>query len=38
MPRMSSFHEFEMADIQGETVGFEKFRDQVSLVVNVASK
>lgn len=35
---MSSFHEFEMADIQGETVGFEKFRDQVSLVVNVASK
>ena len=35
---MSAFHEFEMADIEGETVGFEKFRDQVSLVVNVASK
>ena len=35
---MSAFHEFQMADIEGQTVGFEKFRDQVSLVVNVASK
>ena len=35
---MSSFYEFEMNDINGEAVAFGKFRDQVSLVVNVASK
>ena len=35
---MSSFHEFEMTAIGGESVAFAKFRDQVSLVVNVASK
>ena len=35
---MSSFFDFEMNDINGESVAFDKFRDQVSLVVNVASK
>lgn len=35
---MSSFFDFEMNDIDGDTVAFAKFRDQVSLVVNVASK
>lgn len=35
---MSRFHEFEMTDIEGNTVGFDKFRDRVALVVNVASK
>jgi len=35
---MSSFFDFEMNDITGESVAFSTFRDQVSLVVNVASK
>lgn len=35
---MSQFYEFEMTDIDGTSVGFERFRDQVALVVNVASK
>ena len=35
---MSTFHDFEMASITGETIGFERFRDQYTLVVNVASK
>lgn len=35
---MSSFFDFEMDDINGTSVTFDKFRDQVSLVVNVASK
>ncbi len=35
---MSNFFDFEMNDIDGEAVAFSKFRDQVSLVVNVASK
>jgi glutathione peroxidase-family protein len=35
---MSSFFDFEANDIGGETVALSKFRDQVSLVVNVASK
>ena len=35
---MSEFHEFHMTGIDGEDVGLGKFRDQVSLVVNVASK
>ena len=35
---MTSFFDFEMPDIDGETVAFERFRDQVSLVVNVASR
>ncbi len=35
---MSNFFDFEMNDINGETVTFDNFRNQVSLVVNVASK
>ena len=35
---MTSFFDFEMDSITGESVGLEKFRDQISLVVNVASK
>lgn len=35
---MSSFYDFEMVSITGESVGLERFRDQVSLVVNVASQ
>ena len=35
---MASFHDFEMVSITGEKVSFEKFRDQVCLVVNVASQ
>ena len=35
---MSSFHEMEMTSITGEKVSFEKFKDQVCLVVNVASE
>lgn len=35
---MTSFFDFEMEDIEGETVALSKFRDQVSLVVNVASE
>jgi glutathione peroxidase-family protein len=35
---MSSFHDLEMTSIDGEQVSFEKFRDQVCLVVNVASQ
>ena len=35
---MSSFHEMEMTSIEGEQVSFEKFKDQVCLVVNVASE
>lgn len=35
---MSSFFDLEMDDITGTSVAFDKFRGQVSLVVNVASK
>jgi glutathione peroxidase-family protein len=35
---MTSFYDFEMNDINGLSVAFGKFRDQVSLVVNVASQ
>ncbi len=35
---MSTFHDLEMTSITGETIGFERFRDQHTLVVNVASK
>lgn len=35
---MSSFHDIEMVSITGEQVSFEKFQDQVCLVVNVASQ
>ncbi len=33
-----SFNEFQMQSITGEPVEFSQFDDQVSLVVNVASK
>ena len=35
---MTTMYDFEMDSITGESVGLEKFRDQVCLVVNVASK
>jgi glutathione peroxidase-family protein len=34
---MSAIHELEMTSITGEQVTFDRFRDQVLLVVNVAS-
>ena len=35
--RMSTFHDFEMTSITGEQVSFDRFEDQVCLIVNVAS-
>ncbi len=35
---MSTFHELRMDSITGERVSFERFRDRVCLVVNVASR
>lgn len=35
---MTTLHDFEMDSITGEPVALSKFRDQVCLVVNVASK
>lgn len=35
---MTAFHDLEMTSITGEEVSFSKFRDQVCLVVNVASQ
>ena len=34
---MASFHELEMGSITGESVGFSQFKDQVCLIVNVAT-
>jgi glutathione peroxidase-family protein len=34
---MSSIHDLQMTSITGELVDFDRFRDQVLLVVNVAS-
>jgi glutathione peroxidase-family protein len=34
---MSDFYAITMPSITGEEVSFERFRDQVTLVVNVAS-
>lgn len=34
---MTSFHEFEMTSITGDTVSFDRFEGQVCLIVNVAS-
>jgi hypothetical protein len=34
---MSSIYELEMASITGDQVSFDQFRDQVLLIVNVAS-
>ncbi len=35
---MTSFHDFEMESIAGERIAFDRFRDQMTLVVNVASR
>jgi glutathione peroxidase-family protein len=35
---MKRFHDFEMASITGEPVEFSSYRDQVCLIVNVASE
>ncbi len=35
--QMSSIYELEMTSITGEQVNFDQFRDQVLLIVNVAS-
>ncbi len=35
---MRRFYDFEMTSISGDSVGFERYRDQVTLVVNVASE
>ena len=34
---MSSIYDFDMTSITGEQVSFDMFRDQVLLIVNVAS-
>ena len=34
---MSDFYGITMQSINGEEVSFEQFRDQVTLIVNVAS-
>jgi len=35
---MTTLFDFEMTGIEGDTVALSKFRDQVCLVVNVASR
>jgi len=35
---MTNFHDFEMKSITGDDVSLADYRDQVCLVVNVASK
>jgi glutathione peroxidase-family protein len=35
---MPTFHDLEMRSITGEQIPFSTFRDQVVLVVNVASR
>ncbi|MFT7599263.1 MAG: glutathione peroxidase-family protein [Acidimicrobiales bacterium] len=35
---MASLHDFEMELITGESLGLDNFRDQMALVVNVASQ
>jgi glutathione peroxidase-family protein len=35
---MKRFHDLEMSSIGGEPVEFSSYRDQVSLIVNVASE
>jgi glutathione peroxidase-family protein len=34
---MSKFYDLTMASITGEPVAFEQYRNQVALIVNVAS-
>ena len=38
IPPVSEFHEFQMQSIQGDQVSFDTYEDQVSLIVNVASR
>jgi glutathione peroxidase-family protein len=38
MAGMTAFHDLEMTTITGDKIAFEKFKDQVCLVVNVASE
>lgn len=35
---MTAFHDLQMTSITGEEVDFGQFRDQMALVVNVASR
>lgn len=35
---MTAFHDLHMTSITGEDVDFGQFRDQMALVVNVASR
>jgi glutathione peroxidase-family protein len=35
---MASIYDLEMTGIDGEQVDFDRFRDQVLLIVNVASR
>ena len=35
---MAHFHDLNMADINGNAVDFATFKDQLCLVVNVASR
>jgi len=35
--RMSTFHDFEMTSITGDDMSFDRFEDQICLIVNVAS-
>jgi len=35
--QMSTFHDFEMTSITGDSVSFDRFEDQICLIVNVAS-
>ena len=36
--QMKRFYDFEMPSISGEPVEFSRYRDQVCLIVNVASE
>jgi glutathione peroxidase-family protein len=35
---MTTFHDLKMNSITGESVAFDRFRGQVCLIVNVASR
>jgi len=35
---MTTFHDLQMSAIAGESVEFSQFRDQVCLIVNVATE
>ncbi len=34
---MASIYDFQMTDIEGNTVDFDRFRNQALVIVNVAS-